>query len=145
MTRDILLGLVAIVCAACRTSGLACLDLVAAPALNLDDGQPHAAVVYLYPLASPLAFEQASSEDLLRGLRPDGALAAEPWKISILPGERRALAERFAPQTRALGVLIDVYRPHGSRSRARKLVVDGRCGVLGWGIREIAVDAADAR
>jgi type VI secretion system VasD/TssJ family lipoprotein len=137
------IAVLALACAACRAPGLACVDLVAAPTLNQSEGQPHAAVVYVYPLASALAFEQTPVEELLRGLRPDGVLAPEPWKISLLPGERRALAERFAPQTRALGVLVDLYRPHGAPLRASKQVVKGRCGLLGWGVARIAVDAPD--
>ena len=49
-----------------------CLQVLASPNLNLYDGQAHAVTVYLYPLISPLGFEQARVDDLLEGASPPG-------------------------------------------------------------------------
>lgn len=70
------LGLVAVwlAAAACPVSEArrVCLEVVASPNLNLHDGQAHSLTVHLYPLVSPLGFEQTSVSDLLEGKSPPG-------------------------------------------------------------------------
>ena len=104
-----------------------CLQVLASPNLNLFDGQAHAVTVYLYPLISPLGFEQARVEDLLEGASPPG-VAGRPVAISVGPGEQREFREAF-PQTAAyMGIVVDYYRAPGDAVGTRRAVVPATCG-----------------
>lgn len=106
-----------------------CLQVLASPNLNLYDGQAHAVTVYLYPLISPLGFEQARVEDLLEGASPPG-VAGPPVAISVGPGEQREFREAF-PQTAAyMGIVVDYYRAPGDAEGTRRAVVPATCGLF---------------
>jgi type VI secretion system VasD/TssJ family lipoprotein len=106
-----------------------CLQVQASPNLNLYDGQAHAVTVYLYPLISPLGFEQASVQDLLEGATPPG-VAGPPVPITVGPGEQREFQEAF-PQTAAyMGIVVDYYRAPGDPEGTRRAVVPAACGLF---------------
>ena len=104
-----------------------CLQVLASPNLNLYDGQAHAVTVYLYPLISPLGFEQARVEDLLEGASPPG-VAGPPVAISVGPGEQREFREAFPPSAAYMGIVVDYYRAPGDAEGTRRAVVPATCG-----------------
>lgn len=104
-----------------------CLEVQASPNLNLFDGQAHAVTIFLYPLISPLGFQQASVQDLLDGASPPG-VAGPPVSITVGPGERRSFQEAF-PQTSAyMGIVVDYYRGPSDPEGSRRAVVPATCG-----------------
>jgi len=106
-----------------------CLQVTASPNLNLYDGQAHAVTVYLYPLISPLGFEQARVEDLLEGANPPG-VAGPPVPITVGPGEQKEFKEAF-PQTAAyMGIVVDYYRAPGDAEGSRRAVVPAACSMF---------------
>ena len=85
-----------------------CLEIRASKDLNQFDGQPHALVVYFYPVSNVTAFEAVSVRDLIRGTKPDG-LAGESWRTTVLPGQKVAQSEKIPPTATHLGVVADYY------------------------------------
>ena len=103
-----------------------CLEVEASPRLNFFSGQPHVVRIVLYPLESALAFEQASTDALLRGSSP-GGLVGSAVQVKVVPGETRQIVDPLPPNVRAIGVVADFYRPPGSRDVPRKTTLDANC------------------
>jgi type VI secretion system VasD/TssJ family lipoprotein len=89
-------------------SGQLCLELHASKKLNLFDGQPHALVVYFYPLSNVTGFEATSVRDLIRGAKPDG-LAGESWRTTVLPGQTLKQGSKVPPLATHIAVVADYY------------------------------------
>ena len=122
-------------------AGQLCLELEASKELNLFDGQPHVVVVHFYPLANVTAFEATPARDLIRGAKPDG-LAGEPWRTTVLPGQKLKLGEKVSEQAEHLAVVADYY---GGPSR---VVVPADCDdeegkVVRLSRSAVAVSSAD--
>ena len=124
--------LAAVWLAACVTadscSSRACLKLDASPSLNLYNGQPHVAVLYLYPLENRLGFEQMPVTDLLSGATPAGLLGSR-LQLTVTPGEQRDVNETLPRGANQLGLVADFYRAPGEDEGIRKAIVDARCGL----------------
>lgn len=101
--------------------------MIASPNLNLFDERAHAVTLYLYPLVSPLGFEQTSVSDLLEGESPPG-LAGPRVPVTVAPGESRVLEEAFPQNASHTGILADYYRAPGDPEGTRHAVVPARCG-----------------
>jgi type VI secretion system VasD/TssJ family lipoprotein len=104
-----------------------CLEVQASPNLNLFDGQAHAVTIFLYPLVSPLGFQQASVQDLLDGASPPG-VAAPPVSITVGPGEQRSFQEAFPQTSTYMGIVVDYYRRPNDPQGSRRAVVPATCG-----------------
>ena len=126
------LALTAIWLAACATnscgSSRACLKLEASPSLNLHNGQPHATVLYLYPLENRLDFEQMPVTDLLAGASPAGLMGSRS-QLTVAPGEQRDVDLKLPQGTDQLGLVADFYRAPGDAEGIRKAIVNARCGL----------------
>lgn len=89
-------------------AGPLCIQLRASKKLNLFDGQPHALVVYFYPVANVTGFEAMPVRDLIRGGKPDG-LAGESWRTTVLPGQKLNLGEKVPELATHIAVVADYY------------------------------------
>ena len=98
----------------------------ASPNLNLYDGQAHSVTLYLFPLVSPLGFEQASVRDLLDGEMPPG-VAGPAVLLTIGPGEKRGFREVFPDNVAHVGIVVDYYGASDSQGPIRA-VVPVNCG-----------------
>lgn len=117
-----------------------CLDLVGSPDLNTFDGEPHAVVVRLYPLQEKQSFGKLTPDELLDGAKPEGMLG-NPYETTIVPGELRAVRERFPVETLTIGILADYYRAPGDRSGVRTMTVRASCGT--FSAKKIALGPRD--
>ena len=90
------------------STGELCLELRASKQLNQFDGQPHALVVYFYPVANVTGFEATSARDLIRGTKADG-LAGESWRTTVLPGQKVKQGEKPLPLATHIAVVADYY------------------------------------
>ncbi len=117
-----------LVCLGCKSAAFseACIEFEANPNLNLFDGQPHPATLFLYPLNQRLGFEQTGVNDLLEGKDPPGKVA-ERVPMVVNPGERRAIEEPFPDTTVFIGIVVDYYRAPGSQEGSRKVVLEAKC------------------
>ncbi len=100
-----------------------CLEIEASARLNLTDGEPHALVLYLFPLENATAFDESDARDLL-GVADGGKLAglAGPVvDVTLLPAEVRMVRERFQDRTQAVGLVADFY------GGPRKVVLEPGC------------------
>jgi type VI secretion system VasD/TssJ family lipoprotein len=104
-----------------------CLEVQASPNLNLFDGQAHAVTIFLYPLVSPLGFQQASVQDLLDGASPPG-VAAPRVSITVGPGEQLPFQEAFPQTAIYMGIVVDYYRGPNDPEGSRRAVVPATCG-----------------
>jgi len=98
-------------CASCRTPPppALCIQLESTERAGWYNNEPHAVVLYFFPLENATAFEQTDAADLLRG---DGAVAGASGprtEFQILPKEKRELRDRVEPRTRFVGVIADFY------------------------------------
>lgn len=89
-------------------AGPLCIQLRASKQLNLFDGQPHALVVYFYPVSNVTGFEAMPVRDLIRGGKPDG-LAGESWRTTVLPGQKLNLGEKVPELATHIAVVADYY------------------------------------
>lgn len=89
-------------------AGPLCIQLRATKKLNLFEGQPHAVVVYFYPLSNVTGFEATAARDLIRGAKPDG-LAGESWRTTVLPGQKLKLAEKVPELATHIAIVADYY------------------------------------
>jgi type VI secretion system VasD/TssJ family lipoprotein len=100
-----------------------CLEIEASARLNLTDGEPHALVVYLFPLENATAFDETDARDLLAVA--DGGklvgLSGPVLDVTLLPAEVRRVRERFQDRTVAVGLVADFY------GGPRKAVLDPVC------------------
>jgi type VI secretion system VasD/TssJ family lipoprotein len=106
-----------------------CMSLAASPNLNTYAEQPHAVMVYVYPLQNRLAFEQAPIPDLLGGSVPAGALG-RPLALSVAPGQELDFEEELPEGTRMVGVVADYYRSPGQAEGSRRVVIPPSCGFM---------------
>ena len=89
-------------------AGPLCVQIRASKKLNMFEGQPHALVVYFYPLSNVTGFEATSARDLIRGAKPDG-LAGESWRTTVLPGQKLKLGEKVPELATHIAVVADYY------------------------------------
>jgi type VI secretion system VasD/TssJ family lipoprotein len=86
-----------------------CLQLEASPRVNLYEGEAHAVVVYLFPLRSSDAFQDAEPAELLSGADVPGQSGpSADW--TLLPGEVREIREPVQDGTERLGLIADFSR-----------------------------------
>ena len=111
-----------------------CLEIGASPNLNLFDGQPHAVVLYLYPLQNVSAFRASDPRSMLSGARPPG-MTGERWEATVLPGQRKEIREQLPRDTGSVGVIADFY------SGPSAAVVEAGCGLFGGA--EVVLSASD--
>ena len=111
-----------------------CLEIGASPNLNLFDGQPHAVVLYLYPLQNVSAFQASDPRSMLNGARPPG-MTGERWEATVLPGEQREIREQLPRDTGSVGVIADFYTGPSAA------VVEVGCGMFGGA--EVVLSASD--
>jgi Type VI secretion lipoprotein, VasD, EvfM, TssJ, VC_A0113 len=102
-------------------TGELCLELRASKQLNLFDGQPHALVVYFYPVSNVTGFEATSARDLIRGAKPDG-LAGESWRTTVLPGQNLKQSDKPVPLATHVAVVADYY------AGPSRVIVPASCG-----------------
>ncbi len=98
-----------------------CLALEAASTLNLHDGEPHAVVLYLYPLENDTAFQEADAAELLGASATLVGMTGRRWDRTVLPGEARAVQEHLPERTQFVGLVADFY------DGPRKELVRPRC------------------
>lgn len=86
-----------------------CLDLEATSTLNLHDGEPHAVVLYLYPLENATAFQETDASELLVSSTTLVGMTGRRWDRTIIPGEARAVQEHLPERTQFVGLVADFY------------------------------------
>ena len=107
-----------------------CLVIEASPSLNLYDGEAHALNLFIYPMTGLAAFEESSIDDLVAGLKVDGAAGA-PLSIMISPEEVREVRETFPPATGVIGVIADYYQAGMESPGNRRGIIEGKCSFFG--------------
>lgn len=98
-----------------------CLNIEATSTLNLHDGEPHAVVLYLYPLDNATAFQETDASELLGSATTLVGMTGRRWDRTIIPGEARAVQEHLPERTQFVGLVADFY------DGPRKELVRPRC------------------
>ncbi len=98
-----------------------CLDIEASSTLNLHDGEPHAVVLYLFPLENDTAFQEADASELLGAATTLVGMTGRRWDRTVIPGEARAVQEHLPERTQFVGLVADFY------DGPRKELVRPRC------------------
>ena len=130
-----------LVCLGCNGAAFreACIELEANPNLNLFDGQPHPATLFLYPLNQRLGFEQMGVDDLLEGKNPPGKWTSA-YRQSSIPGNGEKSRTNSRCTTAFIGIVVDYYRAPGSQEGSRKVVLEADCG---WGQPTVVLGPRD--
>jgi type VI secretion system VasD/TssJ family lipoprotein len=109
----------------------ACLTITPSEKLHTYNGQPHVLPIYVYSLASTLAFERLEVPALLAGDQKIEGVVGGPLELIIYPGQVVKFHEVLDPKTTQLGIVADYHRGPNDPPGTRKVVVPADCGMFG--------------